>query len=138
MPQSPPRKRFQVHLSTAIVLMFVAGALIWANVTPTIFTKEFTLKDTGTNIAFTKVTYGWPSTVFGHAQIGNGVIPEMTQNDINMLNVSYEPKLTLEFLNPYSSYSHAALNLLIALLLLLATWYLCEKWISYRAARKGP
>ena len=32
MTEPPPRKRFQIHLSTAIVLMFVAGALIWANV----------------------------------------------------------------------------------------------------------
>src|SRR5438874_1770002 len=32
MPDSPHRSRFQIHLSTAIVLMFVAGGLIWANV----------------------------------------------------------------------------------------------------------
>ena len=32
MPEPPPRKRFQIHLSTAIVLMFVAGMLIWANI----------------------------------------------------------------------------------------------------------
>src|SRR5437868_13219387 len=32
MPTPPPRKRFQFHLSTAIVMMFVAGGLIWANV----------------------------------------------------------------------------------------------------------
>src|SRR5580765_8505531 len=35
MAEAPPRKRFQIHLSTAIVLMFVAGALIWANIRPT-------------------------------------------------------------------------------------------------------
>src|SRR5438552_3046046 len=27
-------KRFQVHLSTAVVLMFAAGMLLWANVSP--------------------------------------------------------------------------------------------------------
>jgi hypothetical protein len=31
MPQPPRRKRFQIHLSTAVVLMFVAGGIIWAN-----------------------------------------------------------------------------------------------------------
>src|SRR5205085_59789 len=31
MTEPPPRKRFQIHLSTAIVMMFVAGGLIWAN-----------------------------------------------------------------------------------------------------------
>jgi len=31
-----PKKRpwFQIHLSTSIVLMFVAGGLVWANVSP--------------------------------------------------------------------------------------------------------
>ena len=33
MPTPPPRKRFQIHLSTAIVMMFVAGGLMWANFT---------------------------------------------------------------------------------------------------------
>src|SRR6266404_3214218 len=32
MPPPPRRARFQIHLSTPIVLMFVAGALSWANV----------------------------------------------------------------------------------------------------------
>src|SRR5580765_4717151 len=32
MPEPPRRKRFQIHLSTAVVMMFVAGALVWANV----------------------------------------------------------------------------------------------------------
>src|SRR4051812_2105819 len=31
MPEPTPKQRFQIHLSTAVVLMFVAGALIWAN-----------------------------------------------------------------------------------------------------------
>lgn len=31
MPKPPRRRRFQIHLSTAIVMMFVAGVLIWAN-----------------------------------------------------------------------------------------------------------
>ncbi len=37
MTNPPPRKRFQIHLSTAIVMMFVAGALIWANVYARVF-----------------------------------------------------------------------------------------------------
>ncbi len=31
MTEPPRRKRFQFHLSTAIVMMFVAGGLSWAN-----------------------------------------------------------------------------------------------------------
>jgi len=32
VPETPRRRRFQIHLSTAILMMFVAGVLIWANV----------------------------------------------------------------------------------------------------------
>jgi len=32
MSEPAPRKRFQIHLLTAIVMMFVAGTFIWANV----------------------------------------------------------------------------------------------------------
>ena len=31
MPTQPPRRRFQIHLSTAIVMMFVVGVLTWIN-----------------------------------------------------------------------------------------------------------
>ena len=34
MPVTPRHKRFQIHLSTAIVLMFTAGALMWLNTRP--------------------------------------------------------------------------------------------------------
>jgi uncharacterized protein (DUF2062 family) len=34
-PQPPSKRRFfQIHLSTAVVLMFVAGGLMWANLVP--------------------------------------------------------------------------------------------------------
>ena len=32
MREPPRRKRFQIHLSTAVVMMIAAGGLIWANV----------------------------------------------------------------------------------------------------------
>jgi len=36
MSDDAPKKRswFQIHLSTAVVLMVVAGVLMWVNVTP--------------------------------------------------------------------------------------------------------
>jgi hypothetical protein len=50
MPAPPRRWRFQIHLSTAIVLMFVAGVLIWANCR----TKQFFWDDAMI------IRYGWP------------------------------------------------------------------------------
>src|SRR5258706_7108575 len=40
-PEPPRRKRFQIHLSTAIVMMFVAGAIIWANVRERVHTRLY-------------------------------------------------------------------------------------------------
>ena len=34
MPEPPRRTRIQIHLSTAIVFMFVAGGLMWMNFSP--------------------------------------------------------------------------------------------------------
>ena len=50
MPNPPRRPFFQIHLSTAIVLMFTAGALVWANVT-----KQWVLVLSNAGWAF-----GWP------------------------------------------------------------------------------
>jgi hypothetical protein len=33
MAEPPHRKRFQVHLSTAVVLMFVGAGVVWLNLT---------------------------------------------------------------------------------------------------------
>src|SRR5436190_1967908 len=60
----PPRKRFQIHLSTAIVLMFVAGSLIWANVP----IKATSI--TSANERCTYYLYGWPI----RAKISHNVI----------------------------------------------------------------
>src|SRR5437763_1377335 len=58
----PPRKRFQIHLSTAIVLTFTAGALIWANVSKMEGLLRF---------------YGWP---FHHIHYFK--IPKRTGEDL--------------------------------------------------------
>ena len=53
----PPRlkRRFQIHLSTAIVMMFVAGGIIWAS-QPILMT----LIDFETNRRYIRNFYGWP------------------------------------------------------------------------------
>ena len=54
MSDKPPRRFWQVHLSTAIVLMFVAGALLLANMTK----RETWVR--GEFIQKMMTTSGWP------------------------------------------------------------------------------
>ena len=57
-PAEKPRRWFQFHLSTAVVLMFVAAGLIWANAERT----KFSL---GEQICYFR---GWPYTFDGNIQ----------------------------------------------------------------------
>lgn len=54
MTDAPPKKRawFQLHLSTCVVLMVVAGVLVWANVTNRVNAPYEKVGDGG--------GYGWP------------------------------------------------------------------------------
>src|SRR6266404_1141238 len=58
MTDKPRRPWFQIHLSTAIVLMFVAGGILWLNVTP--------------DWAHMSSVYGWPKG-FYEERFGNPI-----------------------------------------------------------------
>jgi hypothetical protein len=57
-PAQPVRKRswFRFHLSTAIIVMFTAGLLLWANFTADI---AWPMSDWGVDVYL----YGWPKKV---------------------------------------------------------------------------
>lgn len=137
MPPPPPRKRFQVHLSTAIILMFAVGGFIWANVVPTRATHIYTYGANGVSSKFTQLRYGWPSVVIANTYYLNRPIEKLYSED-TLGNGLYDGmQVRTEDIKPYTSYYHAALNLLIALVALFITWFLCERWIDYRAARRN-
>ena len=56
MTDPPRRKRFQFHLSTAIVMMFVAGGLMWANVV----VRNPGFVETSDGRKYFDYSYGWP------------------------------------------------------------------------------
>ncbi len=74
MNDKPRRAWFQVHLSTAIVVMFVAGGLIGANITPHRSVNELPNRSDYSRqevyaIAPMKwptneISYGWPLTAY--------------------------------------------------------------------------
>ena len=102
--------RPQLHLSTCIVLMFVAGGVMWANAVP--IAIDFTSIDPNglDNPAFTH-EYGWPTTCC----MG---FPE-----------HFWPI-------HYWHYGYLAINIAVALALLAAVAFVCE-WIIRRRAPKG-
>ena len=55
------RSFFQIHLSTAIVLMFVAAFVLWANVTPNLF---FSIHHYGNITGMGADYYGYPFCVY--------------------------------------------------------------------------
>ena len=116
MLETPRSRRFQIHLTTAIVLMFVAGALIWANVT------EQVVQVTKFNYIQTLATeYGWPFKAF-------------RIDELRWLFAQSAKEHSSECYMP--AYLMGALDLFIALLSLFSVWYACEWLIRRRSSRK--
>ena len=111
MPTPPPRKRFQFHLSTAIVMMFVAGGLIWANVHVMAYSFEGYPR------------YGWPyRAIFNNSVL----VPEGT----HLFHVRCSDDLY------FIGVARLSANALTAVALLIVVYFLCEWLIRRRAARK--
>jgi len=121
------RKRFQIHLSTAVVMMFVAGGIIWANFTNTPRFSTDGSRDDSKHFNIGEWQYsinqrfGWPMTA-----VERGYISEAMYKNRNFSDDAYEVLRLM-----------AALDALVALILLALVWFLCEWLIRRRAARKG-
>jgi|SRR5579862_1564436 len=154
---SPPRRaRFQIHLSTAIVLMFVAGGLIWANVS--LWHEDFVLgfaidanstrpcsfkdflnsnceKWHGSRIR----RYGWPwalTSVSGAVFVGrDGKVSDTSENVVEFVgnqSIEYTRGKT-RYWDGFGAFD----DLLVAFAILFTAWFLCERLVRRRAARKG-
>jgi len=122
MPSPPRRARFQIHLSTAIVLMFAAGLLIWANVRERIQIITSTYSMGTQRVNFVVWTHGWPFPAYAHSADDFKVpvgIPRFLNADESQLNSIC-----------------IAGDALTAILLILVVWFTCEWLIRRRAARK--
>jgi hypothetical protein len=114
--KAPPRlkRRFQIHLSTAIVLMFVAGGLMWMNTKPHF---HFNLAHGGKLHPI--FAHGWPCLC-----VANG--GEFASD---------HPEEVVGILKWVVYWSRASLNLLSAILILTFAWLLCEWLIRRRTSR---
>jgi hypothetical protein len=130
MTEPPPRKRFQIHLSTAIVMMFVAGGMMWANCSPR---TRVWIDSLGTLNVIRRKILGWPLECAT-------VIEELG------VQAHYEENLRIvfpELPNESKTYSleiertEALVNAAIAMTLLATVYWICEWVIRRRAVRKG-
>jgi hypothetical protein len=115
-PEPPRRNRFQIHLSTAVVMMFVAGGIMWGNIVPSRTSKPE---------PYLRITesYGWP-------------LPWQTYYTARRGNESmgFEAK---PFRERTQRTEALVIDVLFAPALLFAVWVVCEGRARRRAARKG-
>ena len=112
MTDKPRRFWFQLHLSTAIVLMFVAGGFLWANVREYQLTEEITLGFRESKNVLYWSTRGWP---FPYSR----TMPDW--------DITVERRIV--------SWNNAMMNLLMARASVVVCVYACEFFIRRREAR---
>ena len=116
MTEPQRRSRFQFHLSTAIVMMFAAGGLMWSNTWERI---DYRFEPNRYDIRIRY--YGFPFQAYSQW-------------------VSSLPPLPPPF-DQYQWYNGiswmAIIDLAIALIILFSVWCACERLIRLRASRKG-
>jgi hypothetical protein len=125
MPESPRPKWLQVHLSTAVVLMFAATALLWINVREQAVVDTEILLPSGfhPNAKYN----GWPF-IFNEYVIAPVKVP-VGWDGKEPLVTSIESRII---------WFDATLDVFVGLILLAALWFLCEWQIRRHRERNPP
>jgi hypothetical protein len=129
MAEPPRRNRFQFHLSTAIVLMFVAGGLMWAN---TLERSEKTgFQPDGSpgddfDLHLHK-RWGWPLTAV-HRRTSIHLIAIEHNRHVERLGDGWNTEIL---------WQNLGFDLFCLIAILIPPWFLCEWQIRRRAGRKG-
>ena len=124
-----PRKRFQIHLSTALLLMFTTGALIQTNISASMISKErrgirrdtwsATETISGRWVTYER-SYGWPYVAINYQEFFESASWE--KKDVS-------PRC-------WVSYPTITVDIFAAIIVFLSVWFTCEWWIDYRAWKK--
>ena len=127
-PNKPRRGWFQIHLSTAIVLMFVAGGMIWVNCLNREVNTDmlYHVAPDGTIInSSPRHVYGWPF----------GIYEDYNINGEHVKRGLKGPFVTSDILTDWNLWA-AVFNISSALPVLGVVAFLCEWLIRRREARK--
>src|SRR5437868_1519446 len=113
MGEPQRRRRWQMHLSTAVWMMVAAGGIIWRNTRSSVWVFVPEVKD---NITF-KQNYGWPVSAMERYWLRDGGQPELHHDFQELVPKVFSP-------------SGITINFAVALAILFAVWYVSEWWIK--------
>ncbi|MCW8132709.1 MAG: hypothetical protein KIS92_20345, partial [Planctomycetota bacterium] len=117
MAPDPARRTFQFHLSTCVMLMFLAGGLIALNVIPEVNDRIYNYGRTHDDFRY--LGYGWPDSRMYKVPLPN---PEKDWDEPNTRYTFSEPGLGRAVL----------FNLICWLVILALAAALWEGWIRWR------
>ena len=106
MVATPKRRWFQIHLSSAVVLMFVASGLVWSNVIPSSRLLPYVF------------VYGWPLIIY----VDYANLPRNTIDGFGLMS---------EFGNREFMWLHCFMNLIVMLLVFFGVC-VCSEWLIRR------
>src|ERR1043165_3292538 len=112
LPTPPRRKRFQIHLSTAVVMMVGAGALIWGNVNNVV---KLTQEQWGEN-------YEWGANLMAP----NPEFALLQRGWPFPIQRWYSPRPS-GISQPWILWEDVLVNLCVGAILLFASWFVCER-----------
>jgi len=119
-----PKRWFQLSLTTCIVMMVVAGVLVWANLKSEEMTWDaWDATADGRAVAGYSNNRGWPFMAFKGS-------PEWQTRDQQVLL-----KLQVSTRTSELSFWYASIDVAVAFTILAATAFACE-WYTRRHARK--
>ncbi len=137
------KQRFQIHLSTALVLMFAVGGLMWANTRERIDVVKAAARvdpaeETSESLPGDPVykRYGWP---FQAASRLIGTVADSYDDGVGLVVAATNPPTIMSFtIECPLQIQHArmAMDAMIALAVLGAVVIVCE-WLE-RGAESGP
>lgn len=144
----PGRKAWlQYHLSTAVILMFVAGLVLWANCAPSTeggLGIEFSVDASGTVSVGRKVSgatdfwiyryYGWPLPVW---EVDS--LTPANHKWLPAIDAFTKAKMTKDngpFRTNVEAAAHVVYDVLACLGIVLFVGLICEAWIVWRAQRR--
>ena len=122
MSDKPKRRLWQIHLSTAIVLMFVAGVLIFLNISPHQAEENWGKMEDFVS-GGQHITYGFPRECF--------------DDEANQMNTYFTRYTNVHgFVLSIWKTNNLIIDVLFAITIFVAVTIACEWLIRRREARK--